>query len=58
MILGLTYFLLATQWWKFEKTWELLPQAALRCLPDAGHLAFFERPSAFVAVLQEFLAAL
>jgi hypothetical protein len=32
LILGLTYFLLATQWWKFEKTWELLPQAALRYL--------------------------
>jgi hypothetical protein len=32
LILGLTYFLLATQWWKFEKTWELLPQTALRYL--------------------------
>jgi hypothetical protein len=32
LILSLTYFLLATQWWKFEKTWELLPQAALRHL--------------------------
>jgi hypothetical protein len=30
LILGLTYFVLATQWWKFEKTWELLPQAGLR----------------------------
>lgn len=29
LILGLTYFLLATQWWKFEKTWDLLPQRAL-----------------------------
>jgi 3-oxoadipate enol-lactonase len=32
-----------------------LPQAAVRCLPGAGHLAFFERPAAFAAVLQEFL---
>jgi hypothetical protein len=29
LILGLTYFLLATQWWKFDSTWELLPQKAL-----------------------------
>jgi hypothetical protein len=32
LILGLTYFVLATQWWKLEKTWELLPQAGLRYL--------------------------
>jgi pimeloyl-ACP methyl ester carboxylesterase len=35
-----------------------LPQATLRCLPDAGHLAFFEQPRAFAAVLQEFAASL
>ncbi len=29
-ILGFTYFMLATQWWKFEKTWDLMPQRGLR----------------------------
>lgn len=35
-----------------------LPQAALRCIPDAGHLAFFEQPRAFAALLQEFAASI
>ncbi len=35
-----------------------LPQAALRCIPDAGHLAFFEQPRAFAALLQEFAVSI
>jgi 3-oxoadipate enol-lactonase len=35
-----------------------LPGATLRCIPDAGHLAFFEQPRAFAALMQEFLATI
>ena len=35
-----------------------LPQATLRCIPDAGHLAFFEQPRVFAALLQEFAAGI
>jgi hypothetical protein len=46
LILGLTYFLLATQWWKFENTWDLLPQRALRYL----HGQMFQPQSEIVPV--------
>ncbi len=35
-----------------------LPQAVLRAIPRAGHLAFLEQPDAFAAALMEFIAAL
>jgi hypothetical protein len=46
LILGLTYFLLATQWWKFENTWDLLPQRALGYL----HGLMFQPQSEIVPV--------
>lgn len=36
----------------------LVPHAALRAIPGAGHLPFLERPQEFTAALQEFMAAL
>lgn len=36
----------------------LIPHAALRAIPGAGHLPFLERPQDFAAALQEFMAAL
>lgn len=36
----------------------LIPHAALRAIPGAGHLPFLERPQEFAAALQEFLAGL
>ncbi len=35
-----------------------IPGAAYRCIAGAGHLANFEQPAAFAAVLDEFLATL
>jgi 3-oxoadipate enol-lactonase len=37
---------------------QAIPKAAYRVLPGAGHLANLERPAAFDAALQEFLAGL
>lgn len=36
----------------------LIPHAALRAIPGAGHLPFLERPQEFAAALQEFMAGL
>ncbi len=35
-----------------------LPQAAIRAIPRAGHLAFMEQPDLFAAALMEFIASL
>lgn len=41
-----------------ERMAERIPGAAYRCIAGAGHLANFEQPAAFAAVIDEFLATI
>jgi 3-oxoadipate enol-lactonase len=41
-----------------ERMAERIPGAAYRCIAGAGHLANFEQPAAFAAIIDEFLATI
>lgn len=41
-----------------ERMAERIPGAAFRCIAGAGHLANFEQPAAFAAVIDEFLSTI